>query len=117
MNDGEPELNLEVAWNTNQIVEMIHIMQILIFHNEATSIVTSSNYIVGWFKFMSECKFFEQIDLVGSSIVPCQFASNSLLVRLWSRSGLYYPFSGERRAPVLVDSPDNPLSQASRRKL
>lgn len=117
MKDGEPELDLEIAWNTNQIVEMIHIMQILIFHNEARPIVTPSNYIVGWFKFMSECKFFEQIDLVGSSIVRRQFTSNSPLVHLWSRSGLYHPFPGERRTPVLVDPPDNSFSQASRRKL
>ncbi|MCJ1351437.1 MAG: hypothetical protein MMC33_001421 [Icmadophila ericetorum] len=68
--DGESEVDLEIAWNTNQILEMIHIMQILIFCNEAAQLVTPSNYIVKWFKFISECKFFEQTDLSTFGVDP-----------------------------------------------
>lgn len=54
----------EIAWNRNQILEMVHIMQIVLISIHSFQELTKPSVILSWFNFMSQFGFFEQLELV-----------------------------------------------------
>ena len=62
-NEGVQE-NIELAWGRNQLVETIHILQILLNVLEFSPILLKAHAVLAWFRLMSECGFFEVLQLV-----------------------------------------------------
>ena len=62
--DQGVEEDIELAWGRNQLVEAIHIMQILLNVLEFFPILLKSPAVLAWFRLMSECGFFEVLQLV-----------------------------------------------------
>ena len=62
--DQGVEEHIELAWGRNQLVEAIHIMQILLNVLEFFPILLKSPAVLAWFRLMSECGFFEVLQLV-----------------------------------------------------
>ena len=60
--------DIELAWGRNQLVETIHIMQILLNVLEFFPILLKAPAVLAWFRLISECGFFEVLQLV--SIKP-----------------------------------------------
>ena len=54
----------EIAWSRNQILEMVHIMQIILTSIHSFQELTKPSVILCWFKFISQFGFFEQLELV-----------------------------------------------------
>ena len=61
--DDLPE-DIELAWLRNQILELIHIMQISLTLIEWSSQLMASSILLSWFKIMRECAFFEDFQPV-----------------------------------------------------
>ena len=63
--DESQQEELELLWARNQIVEMIHIMQILLIRLDSsfTNSVTPE-LILPWYRLMNECGFFNSLQLV-----------------------------------------------------
>ena len=51
---------LEVAWSRNQILETVHIMQIILVVIESSPKLMRSDTITSWFRLMSRYSYFEQ---------------------------------------------------------
>ena len=56
--------DIDIAWGRNQLVEAIHIMQILLNVLAFSSNVVKAPAILAWFRLMNECGFFESLQLV-----------------------------------------------------
>ena len=65
LSDESQQEDIEVAWARNQILEMIHIMQILLIRLDSslTELMTP-DLILPWFRLMNECGFFNSLQLV-----------------------------------------------------
>ncbi|KAI9878865.1 MAG: hypothetical protein M1830_010275 [Pleopsidium flavum] len=59
--------NIEEAWGKNQILEMIHIMQLIFLLVDSSTEITASSVIVAWFRFTGRYSFFDNFALVGKS--------------------------------------------------
>lgn len=55
---------VEEAWSTNQMLEMIHIMQIMIDLLSGSFPSTRSDVVLAWFRFVSTYGFMDQFELV-----------------------------------------------------
>ncbi|KAK4693789.1 hypothetical protein P7C71_g3667, partial [Lecanoromycetidae sp. Uapishka_2] len=69
--------DVEIAWCRNQLVELVHIMQILLNILESSSSLLKSPAILAWYRLMGECAFFENFQpphpaLEGAYDVPIQ---------------------------------------------
>lgn len=65
LSDESQQEEIEIAWVQNQILEMIHIMQILLIRLDSSSTkLTIPDFILPWFKLMNECGFFDSLQLV-----------------------------------------------------
>ena len=56
--DGVQE-DIEIGWSSNQIVEILHIMQILLNLLETSSDILQSPTILAWYRLMDDYQFFE----------------------------------------------------------
>lgn len=77
LEDEGIEEDIEIAWSRNQLVEVIHIMQILLNLLESSSTLIKSPAILAWYRLMGECAFFENFQaphpaLQGAYDVPVQ---------------------------------------------
>ena len=63
--DESQQEQIELAWAKNQILEMIHIMQILLIRLDSslTKLMTPDS-ILPWYRLMNECGFFNSLQLV-----------------------------------------------------
>ena len=63
--DESQQEEIELAWARNQILEMIHIMQILLVQLDSslTRMITP-DLILPWYRLMNECGFFDSLQLV-----------------------------------------------------
>ena len=61
--EGSPE-NIEAAWGTNQILEMIHIMQTILTLLDSATKLTRTDALMAWFRFVHKCTFFQSFELV-----------------------------------------------------
>ena len=70
--DESQQEEIELAWARNQILEMIHIMQILLnrLDSSLTKLVTP-DLILPWYRLMNECGFFDSLQLVSIQIIAC----------------------------------------------
>ena len=82
----EDELEeVEIAWGSNQIIEVIHIMQILQDLLQSSGSIMQAEVVLPWFRLMSECSFFEGFHLVRSTRfrrcihLPCLVISRIVL--------------------------------------
>lgn len=50
--------NIEAAWETNQLLELIHIMQTMLILLDSSTKLTRSDAFLSWFRLMSKCGFF-----------------------------------------------------------
>ena len=62
--DQEVQEDIELAWGRNQLVETIHIMQILLNVLEFSPTLLKAPAVLAWFKLMGECGSFEVLQLV-----------------------------------------------------
>ena len=62
--DQEVQEDIELAWGRNQLVETIHIMQILLNVLEFSPTLLKAPSVLAWFKLMGECGSFEVLQLV-----------------------------------------------------
>lgn len=61
--------DIELIWTRNQILEMIHIMQIILILLESCSNrLTDAESILSWFRLMNDYSFFESIPVVSLEI-------------------------------------------------
>ena len=70
--EASQQEEIEVAWAKNQILEMIHIMQILLIRLEPS--LTKSvppELILPWYRLMNEVGFFDSLQLVSLPVIPC----------------------------------------------
>ena len=65
VSDESQQEEIELAWARNQIVEMIHIMQILLIRLDSslTKLITP-DLILPWYRLMDECGFYDSLQLV-----------------------------------------------------
>lgn len=64
----EPLLEqIEQVWEKSQILEIIHIMQLLLTLLMTSSKLTRSDTLLAWFTLMEEHAFFEDFEIVGES--------------------------------------------------
>lgn len=63
-NDQGVQEDIEAAWASNQILEMIHIMEIILVLLDSSTQLTRSDALVSWFRFMSRYGFFEVFEPV-----------------------------------------------------
>ena len=63
--DESQQEEIELAWARNQILEMIHIMQILLIRLDSslTTLITSDT-ILPWYRLMKDCAFYDNLQLV-----------------------------------------------------
>ena len=63
--DESQQEEIELAWARNQVLEMIHIMQILLIrlHLSLTNVITP-DLILPWYRLMNECGFYDSLQLV-----------------------------------------------------
>lgn len=61
---GDVEEDTELAWVKNQLLEMIHIMQILLVLMESSTDVRTSPTLLSWFRLMNKYNFLENFQLV-----------------------------------------------------
>ena len=65
LSDESQQEDIELAWVRNQILEMIHIMQILLLRLDSSLIeLTTPDLILPWYRLMKECGFFDSLQLV-----------------------------------------------------
>lgn len=62
--DEGPQEDVELAWIRNQILEMIHVMQITLNIIMSTSTLVEPVTVLSWFRLMREMSFFESVQLV-----------------------------------------------------
>ena len=62
--DDDSREEAEVAWSRNQILEMIHVMQIVLVLLESSPRLMRSDAIISWFRLMRMYGFFERFELV-----------------------------------------------------
>lgn len=62
-NGGNNEI--EVAWTTSHLSEMIHVMEIVFDLLASNPEITSANVIDQWLHLIQDCGFFESLSLVG----------------------------------------------------
>lgn len=55
---------VEEAWSTNQILEMVHVMQIIIDLLTGFSPLMRSDVVLAWFRFVGKYGFMDQFELV-----------------------------------------------------
>ena len=74
LSDESQQEEIELAWARNQILEMIHIMQILLIrlHLSSTKLMTP-DAILPWYRLMNECGFFDTLQLVSLHTITCIF--------------------------------------------
>ena len=54
----------EISWGVNQIVEVLHIMQIIQYLLQTSASIMQPEMVLPWFRLMAECGFFEGFQLV-----------------------------------------------------
>ena len=88
--DESQQEETELAWARNQILEMIHIMQILLIRLDLslTSLITPDS-ILPWFRLMKDCAFYDNLQLV------------SLTTATYSSGVLTYPLATSRTTRLL----------------
>lgn len=65
LSDESQQMEIELAWAGNQMLEMIHIMQILLNRLDSSlTKLTSPDVILPWYRLMDECGFFNILQLV-----------------------------------------------------
>jgi nuclear pore complex protein Nup188 len=93
--------DLEVFWSESQILEMIHLMQLMFLVLDAQTEMVTSTIAATWFRFMSKYSFFEKFTPV---------CKTSIILRRWliTKSNtlarktlflLFYPFYHCCRSP------------------
>lgn len=65
-NEADRE-QIEQAWGRNQVLEMLHIMQLLLTLLLSLKEMTRSDTVIAWFRLMKEHLFFEDFEPVGGS--------------------------------------------------
>lgn len=64
LSDESQQVEIELAWARNQMLEMIHIMQILLNRLDSSSTkLTTPESILPWYRLMNECGFFNVLQL------------------------------------------------------
>lgn len=66
--DEGGRVDVEEAWGENQILEAIHIMQLIFLLIDSSTEITPSNIILAWLRFTSRYGFFDQFALVSTSL-------------------------------------------------
>ena len=66
--DESQQEEIELAWARNQILEMIHIMQILLIRLDLslTSPITPDS-ILPWYRLMNDCAFYDNLQMVSQT--------------------------------------------------
>lgn len=65
LSDESQQEEIVVAWARNQILEMIHIMQILLIRLDSSLTKPATpDFILPWYRLMNECGFFDSLQLV-----------------------------------------------------
>ena len=65
LSDESQQEDIELAWARNQILEIIHIMQILLIRLDSSlTKLTTPDLILPWYRLMNECAFFSSLQLV-----------------------------------------------------
>lgn len=67
--DQDLQEDMEAAWANNQILEMIHIMEIILVLLDSSTKLTSSDAFLAWFRFMNRYAFFEVFEPVSFGLV------------------------------------------------
>ena len=82
--DESQQEEIELLWAKNQILEMIHIMQILLIRLDSslTKLITPE-LILPWYRLMNECGFFDSLQLVSLYILTCIYC---MLINLLATS-------------------------------
>ena len=68
---------VEEAWSSNQILEMIHIMQIMIDLLSGSASFIRSDVVLAWFRFASRYGFMDQFELVSCLLFSRSGASTN----------------------------------------
>ncbi|KAH0537326.1 hypothetical protein FGG08_005880 [Glutinoglossum americanum] len=68
--DEGGRLDVEADWGKNQILEMIHIMQIMFLLLDSQSDITLSSVALAWLSLMSKYAFFDRLEPPYPSIYP-----------------------------------------------
>ena len=63
--DGPSWEQVEQAWGEHQVLEMLHIMQLLLTLLLSSTKLTRSDTVLAWFRLMKEYSFFEDFESVG----------------------------------------------------
>ena len=59
LEQSERHDELEALWQENQILEFLHILQLLLVSTQASTRLTRSDVVLAWFTFMAEHSFFD----------------------------------------------------------
>ncbi|KAI9866150.1 MAG: hypothetical protein M1813_001711 [Trichoglossum hirsutum] len=106
--DEGGRLEAEADWGKNQILEMIHIMQIMFLLLDAQSDITLSSVALAWLRLMSKYAFFDRLEPPYPSLQPFVQPLQSL-ASLVSLLVLKLPLVldhllGETEQPMLVSN-------------
>ena len=71
LQDEGAQEDIELAWARSQVLEMIHIMQIVFHLLEASTDLVRSSAILSWFRLMKDCEFYDNVQLVSPRIFYC----------------------------------------------
>lgn len=69
-------VHLEIAWGKNQVIEMIHIMQIMLVLLGSSKKLVRAEILLSWFRFMTRYGFFEKFELVITNLCKLRVYAN-----------------------------------------
>ncbi|KAL6715481.1 hypothetical protein ACLMJK_006442 [Lecanora helva] len=63
LQDMDMQEDIELAWLRNQILEMIHVMQITLNLLMSSAHLVKASAILSWFRLMKDCEFYDNLQL------------------------------------------------------
>ena len=91
---------LEVAWRGNQVLESIYMMQTTVTLIQIYPGLTRTDALINWFRFMSQYRFFEQVEIVRLMFIRSVNKINVPLAVPRHSFYLHLPFPSQCRARV-----------------
>lgn len=109
LQDEDRQEDIEVAWARSQILEMIHIMQIILHLLDSSTELYEPSVILPWFRLMKDYEFYDSMQLVSKRRhdykYPLTICSplyfRSLLIYLLYRFRLSYHSQSSNSQPLL----------------
>lgn len=92
--EQEGQEQFEIAWGRNQILEIIHIMQVTLTLLDSSTQLTRTDALLAWFRFVSKHGFFEDFELVCTHQEKSEkLAHNDYSLMMEFRAFMSYPYS------------------------